>query len=80
MRSVSPLFAALVLGACARPARPTRPPGADVLRQLRAGPSRVTVRTAADSDVVRRVCVAPDSVLAGRADCVLRDQAVFHIF
>jgi hypothetical protein len=27
-----------------------------------------------DSATARRVCAAPDSVLAGRAACVLRDQ------
>lgn len=33
------------------------------------------VRTAAlDSATARRLCVAPDSVAAGRAPCVLRDQ------
>ena len=80
MRSATLMLAALVLGACARSAHPAGPPGADVLRQLRAGPARVTARTAADSDVVRRLCVAPDSVLAGRAACELRNQAVFHIF
>ena len=80
MRVVSFGFAALVVGACARPVHPVGPPGTDVLRQVRGGPARVTARTAADTDVVRRLCVAPDSVLAGRAECVLRNQAVFRIF
>jgi hypothetical protein len=30
---------------------------------------------AMDTSVVRRLCAAPDSVLAGRATCVLRDQS-----
>ena len=30
---------------------------------------------AMDSSVVRRLCAQPDSVLAGRAICVLRDQS-----
>ena len=80
MRGVSLVFAALLIGACARSGRTTGHPGADVVRRLRDGPARVTARTAADSDAVRRLCVAPDSVLAGRAECVLRDQGVFHIF
>ena len=28
----------------------------------------------ADSATIRRLCVQPDSVLAGRANCELRDQ------
>ena len=78
------LFLGLV-AACARPPRQATPrDSAQAARALVAriarGPARVVARTAADSDVVRRLCAAPDSVLAGRAACVLRYQAAFRVF
>jgi hypothetical protein len=77
------------LAGCARPARtpaaapgevPGAPPGAALVAQLARGPVRVVARTAVDSDVVRRLCVAPDSVLSGRAACVLKAGAAFRVF
>lgn len=32
-------------------------------------------RVAMDSVAIARLCAQPDSVLAGRADCVLKDQS-----
>ncbi|HEY9517359.1 MAG TPA: hypothetical protein VIQ74_16990, partial [Gemmatimonadaceae bacterium] len=34
-----------------------------------------TAQLALDSSEVRRLCAQPDSVLAGRGPCVMRDQA-----
>lgn len=60
------VLAALAAGACARAATP-----ADTLV-----PAASAGRFAGlDSGSVRRLCAEPDSVLAGRAACVLRDQA-----
>jgi hypothetical protein len=54
--------------ACTRPAPPQQP------SQVAA--QRVTMVPIAltDTAVVLRLCIAPDSVLAGRRACVLRDQ------
>jgi hypothetical protein len=56
------LFAcALACGACSRSPARTGP----------AGGSRFAL---SDSAAVRRLCEMPDSVLAGRRACLLRDQ------
>ena len=42
------------------------------------GPPATAARfSAMDTATVRRVCVQPDSVLAGRRTCELRNQQVF---
>jgi hypothetical protein len=74
-----------IVAACARPPRhATQRDSAQKARALVAriasGPTRVAPRTTADSEVVRRLCVAPDSVLTGRVACVLRNQAAFRVF
>jgi hypothetical protein len=50
-----------------------------------AAPSRVSQATSArsafmDSSFVRRMCVAPDSVLRGERPCVVQDQAEHRVF
>ena len=80
MRRISIVLAITLAGACARHTRPDSRPGVNVLRQVRQGPARVVARTASDSAVIQRICVAPDSVLSGLADCVLRNQASFRTF
>jgi hypothetical protein len=58
--------AAVTALACARPAP-----------RATAGPWQATGPAAfADTATVRRLCVVPDDVLAGRRPCVLRDQGV----
>jgi len=64
MRYVCAL-AVLLAGACARPT-PRDEPAAPAL-----SPAAVA---SMDAATVRRLCVAPDRVLAGRRPCVLRDQ------
>ena len=63
--ALAPLAAALLAGACARPVPPA-PPIAGAAWNGRA---------LRDSTTIRRFCVAPDSVLAGRRPCELRDQS-----
>ena len=61
--SLSPVLlavATILAGACARPARPPSPP-----------PSPWDGLALRDSASIRRFCVAPDSVLAGRRLCEL---------
>lgn len=68
MRSFVPSLAALALvGACAVSAH--REPPASGARYARTTPP---VR---DTAAVRRLCVASDSVLAGKRACELRNQA-----
>ena len=70
------LAAALLLGACALPAARTAPSSA-------AAPRRGGATSGAafrDTAAVRRLCVAPDSVLAGRKTCELRNQSAFRVF
>ena len=62
MRLCSALLIALGV-ACARPAR-----------QSTETVSPVRVAAALDTATVRRICAAPDSVIAGQRSCVLRDQ------
>ena len=50
-----------------------------------ATPRRVSKATSArapfmDSSFVRRMCVAPDSVLRGERPCVVQDQADRRVF
>lgn len=70
MRSFLPAIAALALLAvnCAGPLH--RGPTSDV-RYARS----VAGGTLGDTLTVRRLCVAPDSVIAGRTACELRNQA-----
>lgn len=56
---------ALATAACARPVR----------QDTALRPAGVRRVAALDTASVRRLCAAPDSVLAGRAVCVLRNQA-----
>jgi hypothetical protein len=44
-------------------------------RDAAVHPARASRIAALDSANARRLCAAPDSVLAGRAPCVLRNQA-----
>ena len=74
MRTVA-FAAALLLSACASPVARTRPASSVALR---AKP--VPGTEFRDTAVVRRLCVAPDSVLAGRKACELRNQAAFRVF
>ena len=53
---------ALAVAACAPSGRTHR------------SPANALVLTAADTAMVRRLCAAPDSVLAGQRSCELRDQ------
>lgn len=62
MRAALVLSVALALGACGHQ-RPTPSPAKEL-----------HVATAADSAFVRRVCYAPDSVLAGSKPCIQREQ------
>jgi hypothetical protein len=75
MRAATLLTLALLAEGCAHPAREpsAAPSGA---RHSAAAASAVLGDTAA----VRRLCVAPDSVLAGRKACELRNQAPFRTF
>jgi hypothetical protein len=84
MRRTTLLLLLGSVAACARPPRHATP--RDSAQEVRAlvariasGPTRVLPRTAADSDVVRRLCAAPDSVLTGCAACVRRNQAAFRV-
>ena len=62
---IVPLATALVVAACHR-----SPEAASASRTARP----VRVATAADTAFVRRICYAPDSVLAGRKPCYERVQ------
>lgn len=57
--------AALALAGCATRTRP------DTV----ATPAPARRVAALDTAAARRICAAPDSVVAGRAPCVLRNQA-----
>jgi hypothetical protein len=64
------LCSVLALGAaCVRPSPPGAPGPA-------AAPARASglVSVLADTATVRRLCAAPDSVIAGRKVCELREQ------
>ena len=50
-------------------------------RAGRLAPPPGTVAVLADTATVRRICAQPDSVIAGRRACVLRDQrAIVKVF
>jgi hypothetical protein len=68
-----------VVGSLGAPQPPHRHPDAPKRAGSGAVQQRV-VKAPTDSATVRRPCVAPDSVLAGRAACVLRNQAAFRVF
>ena len=52
----------------------THPQKSDSTAQQPAG-VRTAQRAAMDSATIERLCLRPDSVRAGRAACVLRDQS-----
>lgn len=69
-RSTFPLALALTAAAAQPPA-----PGRGGRPAKTASPPRGTVAILADTAAVRRMCEQPDSVVAGRKTCVLRNQA-----
>jgi hypothetical protein len=58
------LAGVIVLGGCHRPQPKAR--------SIAATPARAAM----DSAEIERLCLHPDSVRAGRADCVLKDQGI----
>ena len=59
------LLLALSLAACRRPApAPQQPPAVHAVSAARM-----------DSATIERLCAHPDSVRAGRVECVLKDQS-----